>query len=393
MSTADTARASYEASRNEVLERIRLRDNTLLAFLGACGVIFGVAATDLPRLPLLVMIPFLALAATFMVTQHDRTIGALCAFITQDLAPFLQAAAEGAPIWESSGFLRRYTSTAMVLRSLSHSILVLTPAALALAWSRAVARSSNAVTLAWWIGVAAIIAASVLLGSTFRERMRHYRDTTWIGEALQLRDDVPTQRIVWRLASLPNVLTALRVVLLLPFLYFASREDNASRIATLVTFLLAVLTDLADGYFARLLDSVTDVGNVLDVLADRLLIVVALVFLMHDGAANIYLCLFVICREVAADSVRSLAVRQGGALPHNIFGRVKMIGVVVATTIVLLSLGLGRFASPTNIRIAVNACLAAAAISGVVSMIVMLRPTPRRPAPRNTEHADLKELH
>lgn len=135
MSTADTARASYEASRNEVLERIRLRDNTLLAFLGACGVLFGVATADTHRLPLLVMVPFLGLAAAFIVTQHDRTIGALCAFITQELAPFLQRESEAAPFWESSGYLQRYSSTAMVLRSLSHTILITIPAVISLMWT------------------------------------------------------------------------------------------------------------------------------------------------------------------------------------------------------------------------------------------------------------------
>src|ERR1041384_7225395 len=132
MSAADTARASYEASRNEILERIRLRDNALLAFLGATGVVFGVASGTPPRSEFLMILPYLSLAAALIVTQHDRTIGYMCAFITQELEPFLREQSEHAPTWEACNSLRSYSSTAMGLRLVSHGILILGPSVLAI---------------------------------------------------------------------------------------------------------------------------------------------------------------------------------------------------------------------------------------------------------------------
>lgn len=179
MSACDTARTSYESSRNEILERIRLRDNALLAFLGTTGLVFGVASGTPPRPQFLLILPYLSLGAAFIVTQHDRTIGAICAFLTQELDPFLHEHSENAPTWEACDFLRRYSSTAINLRSVSHSILILMPAGLALVWSRSANQITGLLHFVWWCGLIATGTSIVFLLSTHLERHRYYRKTSW----------------------------------------------------------------------------------------------------------------------------------------------------------------------------------------------------------------------
>jgi hypothetical protein len=179
MSECDTARVSYESSRNEILERIRLRDNALLTFLGATGLVFGVASGSPPRPQFLLILPYLSLAAALFVTQHDRTIGCICAFITQELDPFLREHSENAPMWEACDFLRRYSSTAMNLRSVSHSILILMPAGLALVWSRSAAAMTGRLLFVWWFAIIVTVISTTFLVSTYLERLKYYRETSW----------------------------------------------------------------------------------------------------------------------------------------------------------------------------------------------------------------------
>ena len=178
MSASDTARTAYESSRDEILERIRLRDNALLAFLGATGLVFGVASGTQPRPQFLLMLPYLSLAAAFIVTQHDRTIGCICAFISQELEPFLAEHSEHAPIWETCIFLHRYSATAMNLRFVSHAVLILTPAIVALVWGFSSA-TSGLLRVVWWFATVVTILCLFFLVATHIERRKYYRQTTW----------------------------------------------------------------------------------------------------------------------------------------------------------------------------------------------------------------------
>lgn len=190
MSASDTARTAYESSRDEILERIRLRDNALLAFLGATGLVFGVASGTPPRPQFLLILPYLSLAAAFIVTQHDRTIGCICAFISQELEPFFAEHSEHAPIWETCIFLHRYSATAMNLRFVSHGVLILTPAIVALVWGFSSA-AGGLLRLVWWCATVVTILCLFFLIATHIERRKYYRQTTWRPVDDGPRDDGP----------------------------------------------------------------------------------------------------------------------------------------------------------------------------------------------------------
>jgi len=179
MSVADTARATYTSSRAEIVERIRLRDGALLGYLGGAGAIFSVAASG--RDTVLLVLPYLSLAATLLVCQHDWTVATLCTFIADELRDVLETEGECAPSWEFSATLSEYSFVAIRLRSATHFALITSPAIFALAWVwRSHATRGALFQAAWWLGVAALTTAVIAILVTHAERFRNYRVTRWL---------------------------------------------------------------------------------------------------------------------------------------------------------------------------------------------------------------------
>lgn len=172
-------------------------------------------------------------------------------------------------------------------------------------------------------------------------------------------------------SQIPNIITSFRLALLVPFVWLARAGSGRSYIAAAVVLSIATLTDLLDGYLARRLNSVSVLGDLLDVLADRLLAVVSVVLLLVTGTANFYLGLAVVCRELTADCIRTLATRSGAPLPHNIFGQVKLVAIVAAAVVGLLTLA-GVTSSVTG-RYLADASLVVAVATGMLSIVLMLR--------------------
>lgn len=172
-------------------------------------------------------------------------------------------------------------------------------------------------------------------------------------------------------SKIPNAVTCLRFILLIPFLWLVRSGSQKQYAAALGVLIVAALTDVLDGYLARKLDSVSNCGNLLDVMADRMLAVMSVTMLLVTDRANFYLGVAVICREIVADSIRYLAVRSNSVLPHNLFGRVKMAAIVSATISGLLALAgllseaVGRSVSDLSLGIA--------ALSGLFSILIMRR--------------------
>ncbi|MBI1873820.1 MAG: CDP-diacylglycerol--glycerol-3-phosphate 3-phosphatidyltransferase [Acidobacteria bacterium] len=144
--------------------------------------------------------------------------------------------------------------------------------------------------------------------------------------------------------NLPNLLTLSRiflvpllvVVLLTKFegrLIFGVRKELIGA----AIFGLASLTDWLDGYVARRRKQVTTLGQVIDPLADKLLISAALISLVQMGLAPAWMVAVIIGREFAVTGLRSIAYSRGVVMPARPLGKVKMVAQVVA--IVLLILG------------------------------------------------------
>jgi CDP-diacylglycerol--glycerol-3-phosphate 3-phosphatidyltransferase len=147
--------------------------------------------------------------------------------------------------------------------------------------------------------------------------------------------------------NLPNSLTVARIFLV-PVLVSVLLTKFEGRLVMglpveLVAgaiFGIASLTDWLDGYLARRRKQVTPLGQILDPLADKLLISATLVSLVQLGLASAWMVGVIIGREIAVTGLRNLAYSRGLAMPAKGLGKFKMASQVVA--ILLLILGWER---------------------------------------------------
>ena len=148
--------------------------------------------------------------------------------------------------------------------------------------------------------------------------------------------------------NLPNSLTIVRIFLvpLLVVVLLTKFEGRAVlgihvEFVAAAIFGLASLTDWLDGYLARRRQQITWVGQVLDPIADKLLISATLISLVQLELAAAWMVAVIVGREFAVTGLRSLAFSRGLIIPASPLGKLKMITQVVA--VLLLLLGWERF--------------------------------------------------
>lgn len=148
--------------------------------------------------------------------------------------------------------------------------------------------------------------------------------------------------------NLPNSLTVARIFLV-PVLVSVLLTKFEGRLVlglpvelvAAAIFGLASLTDWLDGYLARRRQQVTTLGQILDPLADKLLISATLVSLVQLGLASAWMVGVIIGREIAVTGLRNLAYSRGLTMPASGLGKFKMASQV--TAILLLILGWERY--------------------------------------------------
>ena len=130
--------------------------------------------------------------------------------------------------------------------------------------------------------------------------------------------------------NLPNALTVFRI-LAVPFiialLYFP--QETSCLIATLF-FLVAILTDLADGFLARKYNQVTNFGKFLDPLADKILIASVLIMLVELNWVPAWIAMIIIVREILVTGLRAIAADKGQVIAADKYGKMKTIMQSVA---------------------------------------------------------------
>jgi CDP-diacylglycerol--glycerol-3-phosphate 3-phosphatidyltransferase len=133
--------------------------------------------------------------------------------------------------------------------------------------------------------------------------------------------------------SLPNKITVFRL-LLSPLLFYLLMTAQSTRVRAIAffVFLAAALSDLYDGYLARKRGDVTEVGKIIDPLADKCLLAAALLafYLLRDSTeafvdVSIWVILILLGRELIIMIVRYLATNQGKYLPASGIAKVKTL--------------------------------------------------------------------
>jgi CDP-diacylglycerol---glycerol-3-phosphate 3-phosphatidyltransferase len=130
--------------------------------------------------------------------------------------------------------------------------------------------------------------------------------------------------------NVPNALTLLRIVAV-PVLVVALLDEtpDGDLIAAAV-FALAAVTDGLDGYIARRQQSVTTFGKLMDPLADKLLVVAALISLVSLDRLAAWAAMVIIAREIAVTGLRALAAERGVVIAASWLGKLKTLLQVAA---------------------------------------------------------------
>ncbi|MGF2615723.1 CDP-diacylglycerol--glycerol-3-phosphate 3-phosphatidyltransferase [Rossellomorea vietnamensis] len=148
--------------------------------------------------------------------------------------------------------------------------------------------------------------------------------------------------------NLPNKITVSRIILIPLFLIIMLYPFNWGNISLLGTempvnhfaggllFIIASTTDWIDGYYARKLDLVTNLGKFLDPLADKLLVSAALIVLVEMGFAPSWIVIIIISREFAVTGLRLVLAGTGEVVAANTLGKIKTWAQIIAISSLLL---------------------------------------------------------
>ncbi len=120
--------------------------------------------------------------------------------------------------------------------------------------------------------------------------------------------------------NLPTGITFIRILIILPFILVAPDRPFLAAIL----FSIASLTDLLDGYVARKRGQVTKAGILLDPIADKLLVISALIIFVDMATIPAWIAIVIIAREFIVTGLRIVALSKDMLIPAEMGGKIKM---------------------------------------------------------------------
>jgi CDP-diacylglycerol--glycerol-3-phosphate 3-phosphatidyltransferase len=140
--------------------------------------------------------------------------------------------------------------------------------------------------------------------------------------------------------NVPNFLTTIRIIVVPILAWLLFKEDAASdtnRLIAGVLFIIAALTDIADGTIARRWNLITNFGKIFDPIADKALIGVALVGLSYLNLLDWWFTWVILARELFVTFLRFWVINKG-VIPASRGGKLKTIMQIIAISFYLLPL-------------------------------------------------------
>ncbi|BFH63790.1 MULTISPECIES: CDP-diacylglycerol--glycerol-3-phosphate 3-phosphatidyltransferase [Paenibacillus] len=151
--------------------------------------------------------------------------------------------------------------------------------------------------------------------------------------------------------NLPNRITIARiclipimmVFLLVDFSFYPeplvwnSYQLPLNQLIAAIVFILAASTDGIDGYLARKNNMVTNLGKLLDPLADKLLVAAVLISLVEMGKCDSWIAVVIISREFAVTGLRQIALLDGSVVAASKWGKAKTVVQIIAIVLMLLN--------------------------------------------------------
>ncbi|AJS59104.1 CDP-diacylglycerol--glycerol-3-phosphate 3-phosphatidyltransferase [Paenibacillus sp. IHBB 10380] len=151
--------------------------------------------------------------------------------------------------------------------------------------------------------------------------------------------------------NLPNRITIARICLIPIMMVFLlvdfdfypspltwdSYELPYNQLIAAIIFILAASTDGIDGFLARKHNMVTNLGKLLDPLADKLLVAAVLISLVEMGKCDSWIAVIIISREFAVTGLRQIALLEGKVVAASNWGKVKTVVQIVAIVMMLIN--------------------------------------------------------
>ena len=137
--------------------------------------------------------------------------------------------------------------------------------------------------------------------------------------------------------NLPNTITFLRLSIV-PFLFILLLEpDEFWSLILAILFVIASITDVFDGYFARKYNLITTMGKFLDPIADKLIINTAMILMIPIGRIPAWIVAITIIRDLIVDVIRSIASSEGNYIQASRLGKQKTLAQNIAVTALMIN--------------------------------------------------------
>lgn len=149
--------------------------------------------------------------------------------------------------------------------------------------------------------------------------------------------------------NLPNKLTISRIFLAFAFIVFLFAHGFIFKVLAFVTFIIASLTDLLDGYLAKSRGEVTDFGRLMDPIADKVLVLAAFISFVEIGIIPAWMVVIIIFREALITGLRLFALSRGKVIPADGAGKHKTAWQVGSILLILIFLMMKETGSDTRI--------------------------------------------
>ena len=139
------------------------------------------------------------------------------------------------------------------------------------------------------------------------------------------------------MSKLPLYLTASRIILVIPTALFLYLDTDTGRWLSAICFMIASITDYYDGYYARKLNAVTNLGKFFDPVADKILVSSILILLMMKSAVDPWMVILFVARDTIVGGVRAVAAADGVVIAAQSAGKWKAALQMIAIPLLLLN--------------------------------------------------------
>ena len=163
--------------------------------------------------------------------------------------------------------------------------------------------------------------ASLTLSSREREPLKNFSFTVLYFRKLALLSAA---------MNLPNILTLARIPMMFVIVGLMRVDFQGAASMAFVLFVLAGLTDWADGYYARKLNKVSNFGILMDALSDKILMLGLMIALVETGKVAIFLVLLILGRELMITGLRLVAATKGVVMSAESAGKQKTVTQILA---------------------------------------------------------------